>query len=117
MKKLTKKDMIEMHKFNTLRVKIGEYKLTEEQYLNYIYGKGLPNKQAKNKTIYKGLDIPCWANSTKHIPSLTTDHIALKKDDSYKKEISKNYTVAIAYNKGGYQVLRNEEIMTAGRKV
>lgn len=106
-----------MQKFNNLRAKIGEYKLTEEQYLNYIYGKGLPNKQTKTKKTYQGLNIPSWAVSTKHIPSVTSDHIALKKDDSYKKEISKNYTVAIAYNKGGYQVLRNEEIITAGRKI
>jgi len=48
---------------------------------------------------------------------VTSNHIATRKNDDYKKEVSKNYTVAIAYNKGGYQVLRKEEIATAGRKM
>jgi len=37
------------------------------------------------------------------------------KDDSYKKEISKNYTVAPAYNKGAYQVIGKNNIKDIGR--
>lgn len=36
-------------------------------------------------------------------------------DNSYKKEVSKNYTVAIGYNKGGYQVIPNKEIKDIGK--
>ena len=36
-------------------------------------------------------------------------------DDSYKKEISKNYTVAIAFNKGAYQVISNSDIKHIGK--
>tara|TARA_B110001454_G_C12630303_1_gene396628 strand:- start:510 stop:824 length:315 start_codon:yes stop_codon:yes gene_type:complete len=36
-------------------------------------------------------------------------------DTSYKKEVSKNYTVAIGYNKGGYQVIPNKEIKDIGK--
>jgi len=34
----------------------------------------------------------------------------LVADDSYKKEASKNFTVAIGYNKGSYQVIPKNEI-------
>jgi len=37
------------------------------------------------------------------------------RDDSYKKEISKNYTVAPAYNKGAYQVIGKNNIKDIGR--
>ena len=36
-------------------------------------------------------------------------------DHSYKKEISKNYTVAIAFNKGAYQVISNSDIKHIGK--
>jgi hypothetical protein len=36
-------------------------------------------------------------------------------DHSYKKEISKNYTVAIAFNKGAYQVIPNCDIKHIGK--
>tara|TARA_Y100001963_G_C6742118_1_gene429524 strand:+ start:241 stop:579 length:339 start_codon:yes stop_codon:yes gene_type:complete len=38
-----------------------------------------------------------------------------KPDDSYKKETLKRYTVAIGYNKGGYQVIPNSEIKDIGK--
>lgn len=40
----------------------------------------------------------------------------LVADDSYKKEASKNFTVAIGYNKGGYQVIPNNEIKHIGKQ-
>tara|TARA_B110000858_G_scaffold195362_1_gene251596 strand:- start:1098 stop:1427 length:330 start_codon:yes stop_codon:yes gene_type:complete len=36
-------------------------------------------------------------------------------DNSYKKEESKNFTVAIGYNKGGYQVIPKNEIKHIGK--
>lgn len=36
-------------------------------------------------------------------------------DESYKKEASKNFTVAIGYNKGGYQVIPKSEIKDIGK--
>ena len=36
-------------------------------------------------------------------------------DTSYKQEVSKNYTVAIAYNKGGYMVIPKSNIKDIGR--
>ena len=39
----------------------------------------------------------------------------LVADDSYKKEASKNFTVAIGYNKGSYQVIPKNEIKHIGK--
>ena len=38
-------------------------------------------------------------------------------DDSYKKEISSKYTVSIAYNKGTYQVIPDDENIQTHRKI
>jgi hypothetical protein len=40
-----------------------------------------------------------------------------KPDNSWKIEVSKNWTIAPAYNKGPYMVVAKEDIKTAGRKV
>lgn len=37
------------------------------------------------------------------------------QDDSYKKEISSNYTVSIAFNKGAYQVVPKSDIKHIGK--
>ena len=39
----------------------------------------------------------------------------VREDDSYKKEISKQYTVAPAYNKGAYQVINKGNIKDIGK--
>ena len=112
--KLTKKDLENMAVFNKNQKRIGEPKLTEKEYLQYIYGK-LKYKPEKKKL--KSFDIPNWAVDVRNIKSVTSDHIAVKKQDGYKKEISKQYPVAPPANKMGYQLLLNSEIKTAGRKI
>lgn len=115
--KLTKLDLQSMQRYNANQKRIGEPTLSEDEYLLYIYGKvKIPKKKPAK---LKSADIPSWASDWRNIPSAITEGISkgMTKDDSWKKEISKNYTVAVAYNKGGYQVLLDSEIKTAGRKV
>ena len=38
-----------------------------------------------------------------------------KKEESYKLEVSKQYTIAPAYNKGAYQVIGKNDIKNIGR--
>ena len=40
-----------------------------------------------------------------------------KQDNSWKIEISKQYTIVPAYNKGPYMVVPRSDLKTAGRKV
>ena len=39
-----------------------------------------------------------------------------KADDRYKREISSDYSIGVAYNKGAYQVIPRSEIKHMGRK-
>ncbi len=48
-------------------------------------------------------------------PSLNGTQYIPQKDTQYKNEVSKRYTVAIAYNKGGYQVISKDNIKDIGK--
>ena len=114
--KLTKKDLESLVLFNKNQKRIGEPKMSPEQYLRYLYGKTEKVVQGKPNKL-KALELPSWAVTHDHIKSVTSDHIATKANEEYKKEVSKKYPVALAYNKGNYQVLLPSEIQHAGRKV
>ena len=51
----------------------------------------------------------------KYPSMISTGYTPTKYDDSYKQEVSKNYTVAIGYNKGAYQVIPKNEIKSIGK--
>ena len=118
--KVTKKLQQDLITFNRVYRKSNkERPLTIEEYIKYLYGKGLPSslKKTKPKPL-KPKGIPNWAHDPYQYPSVqNSNYIPLKKTDSFKQEVSKKYTIAIPYNKGGYQVLRHDEIRDAGKKV
>nr|QMP83082.1 MAG: hypothetical protein [Caudoviricetes sp.] len=113
--KLTKKDLESLVVFNRNQKRIGEPKMSPEQYLRYLYGKTEKIIQGKPKRL-KSIDIPVWAISHKDIPSVTSNHIATKPNQEYKKEVSKNYTISIPFNKGSYSVIPVSEIHCIGKK-
>lgn len=121
MKKLTNQDRQDLIKFNTKRKKSREPPLTEKQYLDYLYGKGLP---VSNSVKFKPLQVqrvipkdrdPYQYKSYVETGSIDCHRPTLSKEE--KVEICKQYTIAPVCNKGGYQVIRKEEITTMGRKV
>ena len=61
---------------------------------------------------------PILEASRKHrekYPSMPIGEYTPDKDTSYKKEVSKNYTVSIAYNKGAYQVIPKDDVEHIGK--
>ena len=48
-------------------------------------------------------------------PSMPIGEYKPEVDTSYKKEVSKNYTVSIAYNKGSYQVIPKDDVEHIGK--
>ncbi len=61
---------------------------------------------------------PNLEESRKHrekYPSMPIGEYKPERDNSYKKEVSKNYTVSIAYNKGSYQVIPKEDVEHIGK--
>ncbi len=75
----------------------------------YVVGKVLKSSPAQRdrlKAIQK---------EQEKYPSLDSTKPIKNTDDSYKKEVSKNYTISIAYNKGGYQVISKDNIKAIGK--
>lgn len=94
-----------------------------EQHNKYLKRIGLEPRDSVltpklNKKVLNGIgnSIPSYESDTKHIPS-KGDGVgnATKKDERYKLEVSKQYTIAPAYNKGGYQVIGKNNIKDIGR--
>ena len=56
-----------------------------------------------------------WAVRDKEFKSAPLTPYKPAADDSYKKEVSKNYTVSIAFNKGAYQVISDPDIEHIGK--
>lgn len=52
---------------------------------------------------------------TPEYPSVPMNKYTPAEDTSYKQEVSKNYTVAIAYNKGAYQVIPKDSVKDIGK--
>ena len=71
-----------------------------------------------NKKVLNGVgnELPNYETNTPYIPS-NGDGIGncFSKDERYKIEVSKQYTIAPAYNKGGYQVIGKNNIKDIGR--
>ena len=76
-----------------------------------IYGK----MDVANRDRYKDIADQDKAHREKY-PSFMTNKPMVVEDTSYKQEVSKNYTVAVAYNKGGYQVIPTDQVKYIGKK-
>lgn len=68
-----------------------------------------------NRDRYKEIADEDKAHREKY-PSLMTSKPMVYEDNSYKQEVSKKYTVAVAYNKGGYQVIPSDQVKYIGKK-
>lgn len=73
----------------------------------YKSKKATPNFKAQAKKKLK--------NDEKIYPSAPVGEYTVPEDNSYKADISKQYTVSIAYNKGAYQVIPKGEVKDIGK--
>ena len=129
--KITKKLQQELVEFNQrYRKPQKERALTIDEYVNYLYGRGLPGpklNKPKKELVFKG--IPNWAVSHKHIPSVQPGtHIAVKnsimerlstESDEVRTEIiNKKNRIALPYSKGAYQYITDADLAKClGRKL
>ncbi len=90
--------------------------------LNYSTS-GRKRKTVKSKKIKKqpeframvARNLPVGYKDSKEYPSACITPYKEGEDTSYKKEVSSNYTVSVAYNKGAYQVISNDNIKHIGK--
>ena len=68
----------------------------------------------RTKTFKRSINTTNSSNNTIY-PSAKPTEYKTPEDTSYKKEISKQYTVSIAYNKGAYQVIPKSEVKDIGK--
>ena len=71
------------------------------------------NSMKKAKKTFAQLQMEEFNKKYKSAP-ITTQYEP-RKDESWKAEESKNFTVAPAYNKGAYQVINKNNIKDIGR--
>jgi|TARA_B110000438_G_scaffold266415_1_gene280475 hypothetical protein len=120
---LTEKDKISLkvkHKEYNKRLRtqyMHKSQLTFEDFVDYLHGyykktiKTKPLKSYKIPTLRKEEIIPSMSSFKESSTGLDW------KKHKEKLEISKNYTIVPAYNKGPYMVVPVHELHTAGRKV
>ena len=92
--------------------------MTLDEYIKYRFG-----QSPKVKTTFVPLQSVPHVRETPEYPSLsnsknmgnggTIDH----KTQMERIEVSKQYSIVTAYNKGPYMVVSKEDLKTAGRKV
>jgi hypothetical protein len=92
--------------------------MTLDEYIKYRFG-----QSPKVKTTFVPLQSVPHVRETPEYPSLsnsknmgnggTIDH----KTQMERIEVSKQYSIVPAYNKGPYMVVSKEDLKTAGRKV
>lgn len=87
--------------------------------------KPLPRKSRKH-TKSQEVKVPAMSSRMKEINAFNDKYPsysgkaqaaepALAQDESYKEEAKKKYTVAIAYNKGSYQIIPREDLEHIGK--
>jgi len=74
---------------------------------------------SKYRPVTRGADKPTYSNyrETPNYPSADIKSIntSVSRDAEIKREISKSFTVAPAYNKGAYQVISRDNVKDIGR--
>ena len=120
---LTQKDKISLkakHKAYNKRLRtryLHKCQLTFDDFVDYLQGyykTSLKPQPIKNSTLPKLREMPVIPSMSSLKESSTgIDWIKHKE----KLEISKNYTIVPAYNKGPYMVVPVHELHTAGKKV
>lgn len=114
------KDLREFNK-HMRQLHMHQHQMTIDQYVKYRKGqyKGKTKPQAfsdyQQEKVYRREtpNYPSVSNTTKLGNGGTIDH----KQRQERLEVSRQYSIVPAYNKGPYMVVGKEDLKTAGRKV
>lgn len=129
--KVTKKIEQDLIDFNRrYRKPNKERPLTIDEYVRYLYGKGLPTTVKKSKPArLKPRTIPTWAIDPYQYPSVQDsdyhptrnsimDRLDRESEETRAEILRKKNRIALPYSKGAYQYVNDESIVTClGRKL
>tara|TARA_B100001057_G_scaffold485026_1_gene564110 strand:- start:43 stop:468 length:426 start_codon:yes stop_codon:yes gene_type:complete len=97
-------------------------KMTFEEYVDYVQGKWKPAQQPQQK-MSLGNPTVTEPMTRQILPQpklsnrITRGGTRSWKETRERLEVSKQYSIVPAYNKGPYMVVAREDLKTAGRKV
>lgn len=115
---------VELRKHNKrLRQKhLHSLQMTLDEYIDYVQGYHKP--RSTNQVVKKAPAPMPKVRQTPIVPSMTSNKIPGNsgtkrnwKEEAERIEISKQYSIVPAYNKGPYMVVPKSELKTAGKKV
>jgi hypothetical protein len=96
--------------------------MTVDEYIDYVQGYHKP--RSTNQVVKKAPAPMPKVRQTPIVPSMTSNKIPGNsgtkrnwKEEAERIEISKQYSIVPAYNKGPYMVVPKSELKTAGKKV
>jgi hypothetical protein len=84
----------------------------EKEHEKFLHRIGVYNSKQKPRSVAQSGSAPALGAGGHRFKSYHSDqsfHPCVKKDESYKLDISGQYVVGQAYNKGGLQVLSKKE--------
>ena len=77
--------------------------------------KKIVRRRKKTQTFVPLQSAPTYRRETPYYPSADGRYDCTVKTPEYKKQVSTNYTVAIAFNKGAYQVIGKDNVKDIGK--
>lgn len=102
-------------KVNRERKQRGECKLTISEYIDYIHGIKTDPTQSKPYTHKETFAEQRSKENKKYKSIMLNSGKCTVPDRSYTAGIAEKYTIAPAYNKGGYQVVAPSDIKYIGK--
>lgn len=94
------------------------------EYIDYVHGKWKPKDKVQPQPMLTSTDTPVRVPVRNPEPEKKLDPPKLGngikinwKEQQERLEISRQYSIAPAYNKGPYMVVAREDLKTAGKKV
>ena len=114
---LEQKKFLKKHKLPTMEL---------SEYIDYMHGKWKPKNNSKPTPMQMYTEAKAKAKTEPKQTTLPEPRVSNKitgggkrnwKETQERLEVSKQYSIVPAYNKGPYMVVSKEELKTAGKKV
>jgi len=107
------------------QIQMHDHQMTLEEFIDYCHGcyKSKTNVDNNTDKEYKFNDNTVYRRESPQVPSHSDSKVVANvkgidwQEQKERLEISKQYTIAPAYNKGPYMVVSRSDVKTAGRKI
>lgn len=106
------------------QLQMHNHQMTLKEFIDYCHGEYKSKVDVQRPdTDYRLVDNSVYRRESPQVPSHGDSKVVANakgidwKEQKERLEISKQYTIAPAYNKGPYMVVSRSDVKTAGRKI